>query len=242
MDLRGRRPGAAWSCRRRWARGPPSARPPRRSRRPRSSRVACPRRTVTSANSRTAAMRGHPIQTGIRGPRRSIAGRERQLLPGLRAARLVGHRVAARTRRRPTSSSTRSSTTTRRTPWPACDAAGATDTLVVALGRLRAAGADGVRRRAARPRATRSGSAAPGDFNAAALEAGEAVVVAGAGRRAGAAAGRGRDRPGRRTPPSADSCPTSARRTGPCARRCWRPPTRWPASTSPAGAPRSPTS
>ena len=51
-----RRPAAGWSCRRRWGRAPPSARPPRRSSRSPSSRVAWPRRTVTSANSRTASM------------------------------------------------------------------------------------------------------------------------------------------------------------------------------------------
>ena len=51
-----RRPGAGWSCRRRWGRGRPSARPPRpSSRRPRSG-SACPRRTVTPASSRTASM------------------------------------------------------------------------------------------------------------------------------------------------------------------------------------------
>ena len=51
-----RRPGAAWSCRRRWGRGPPSARPPRRSSRRRRAAWPAPRRTVTSASSRTASM------------------------------------------------------------------------------------------------------------------------------------------------------------------------------------------
>ena len=48
-----------------------------------------------------------------------------------------------------------------------------------ASGRLRAAGATGRRAGAARPRATRSGLGGPPAFNAAALEAGEAVVVDG---------------------------------------------------------------
>lgn len=60
------------------------------------------------------------------------------------------------------------------------DAAGGTDTLVVALGRLRAAGATAFG--AAVPaEGDPVGLGGPRDFNAAALEAGEAVVVPGAG-------------------------------------------------------------
>ena len=60
------------------------------------------------------------------------------------------------------------------------DAAGATDTLVVALGRLRATGATSFG--AALPaEGDPVGLGGPRDFNAAALEVGEAVVVAGAG-------------------------------------------------------------
>ena len=83
------------------------------------------------------------------------------------------------------------------------------------------------------------GLGGPAAFNAAALEAGEAVVVLDA---AGSPPGWCPDRVGaavtwRSWPPNAASCPTSARRTGRCARRCPRRRTRSPRSTSPRWRP-----
>ena len=143
----------------------------------------------------------------------------------------MGHRLAARPRRhRPRGRRGRRRDATHAVAGLAGAAPATEDTLVV-----------GPRAGCGAPAPTGFGLALPVDgdpvglggpraFNAAALEAGEAVVVDGAGRRAWCRCrARRRASPGRRTPPSAASCPTSARPTGPCAPPCSRPPTRSPA-------------
>ncbi|WP_258016979.1 hypothetical protein [Nocardioides marinisabuli] len=125
----------------------------------------------------------------------------------------------------------------------------ATETLLGGLGRLRVEGADTIGA-AFGVEGDPVGLGGPPVFNAAALEAGEAVVVTGAGMRATPAprgpwvwcrSSSARRPPGWPSRPRAASCPTSARPTGRCARRCRPPPTCWPGSRWRAGGPRSPT-
>ena len=203
VDRAPRRPAAGWSCRRRWGRAPPSARPPRPSSRCPSSRVAWPRRTVTSASSRTASMgaavssccggRGRPTYTAPRPARRPPrdAGPARPR----RCVRSSGEPVPAAAVRpvRPvvlglglragpawTTPGTRSSPTTPPTTWSGCPAV------------RRRAAADRRARAAAQPAGAAGaglalpvpgdllGLAGPSTFNAEVVEVGEAVVLDGA--------------------------------------------------------------
>ena len=232
------RPAAASSCRRRWDRASPSARPPRRSSRRRRAGVDSPRRTVTSASSRTATM-AVTLSTAPRSWRRRIVARRdrpaRHRTPraaGVRDARVVGDRLAARPRGRPTWPSTRSPPTT------GCTAASDGEPLAGLLGRLRAARRD--RLRAGAPRRGRpAGPRRPAG-----------AQRRGARGRRGRGGPGGRARPGARTcgdggrdlavlpAPAAGSCPTSARPTGRCGARRSRPPRRWPRWTWRGGGPR----
>ena len=74
-----RRPAAGWSCRRRWGRGSPSARPPRPSSRRSSSRMASPRRTRDVGELEHGGHGGHPIALRQRCSRRSVTGRAEPL-------------------------------------------------------------------------------------------------------------------------------------------------------------------
>ena len=100
-----------------------------------------------------------------------------------------------------------------------------TVTLLAALAALRIDGATGFG--CAAPAAGDPvGLGGPPAFNAAALEAGEAVVVPGSGLGlVPSPGGRGGGLAGAPAPARA-SCPTSARPTASCARRSWTPPNR----------------
>ena len=181
-----------------------------------SSRVACPRAHRHVGELEDGGHGRHPIRARDRRPRRILAGRDRPPCPAACPAGLVGHVLAARPRGRPTTCSTPCAARTRRTLRPA--RRGGTELLVTGLGRLRAAGADGLG--VALPvEGDPLGLGGPPAFNAAALEAGEAVVARGqpalglVPRR-----GRGRVRPWWRGRRSAGSCRTSARPTARCAR------------------------
>ena len=251
VDLRRARPASAWSCRRRWARARPSARPPRPPSRRR--RAGWPRRAD-----------GHvgQLENGVHdGPRGSLGVGGSHVQPtrprrgGRAQRRAYAARACARSQRRPPSSppgSTRSARATcgPRRRWPTRSAgddprhlvvASATAPLLLSCSSCRR-GWTGTGALALPRPATRSGSPVPPAFNPEALE-----------RRGGRPRGR-RLGPGaalRRAPVVWQrlSRPTSRRRV-----RRPRRPTRAARdarrgrrragrrSTSPAGGPRSPTS
>ena len=113
------------------------------------------------------------------------------VLPLDSAAGLVGSRRGCAATSSPTSCSTRSSARTRRTPSPGCPVRTRYRECSPALARLQG---DGARPRAGAPPAPGDpvGLGGPAGFNAAALEAGEAVVVSGSRSRAGAGPRRSR--------------------------------------------------
>ena len=188
-----------------------------------SSRVASPRRTVTSANSRTAVMavtlsrlRGRPAV------RRSVTRRD-HALPACRPAGLVGDRLAARPRgRRP---APRRRRRRRRGPRRGRPDDGRPSRWSPASARLRAPGATGVGAGAPR-RGDPVGLGGPRDVQRrGARGRARRWCSTGAGLglvpdRVGAGGGVAAD-----ARPSAASCPTSARPTASCGPRCWRPPT-----------------
>ena len=100
-------------------------------------------------------------------------------------------------------------------------------TLLAALAALRVDGATGFGCAAPAP-GDPVGSAGPRRFNAAALEAGEAVVVSGQRTRAWCRPGSAPRSSGRRSRRSRARSPTSARPIASCAPRCSTPPTDWP--------------
>ena len=237
-----RRPAAAWSCRRRWGRGHPALvlldRPVDvvQQRRPTTAHRDVGELehggSCGSPYQRTRA----PATAGVSSPAVTSLDLPRPArLAWWLTAWLRGDVVTDHAARRG-----RSATTPTHLVVGLPGTAGRRS-LVGARPAARRAGADRGRRWRSRSRATRSGSAARAAFNAAALEAGEAVVVA------GAELGLVPARVGRRS-----SWQCLPRRRAPAARRrrgrpraarrpASTPPRARRRSTSPAGGPRSPT-
>ena len=241
------RAASASSCRRRWGRGSPSARPPRPPSRRRRAGWHWPRLTVTSASSSTAFTKGPQRRVGIGWSRASTypADRRRRrtrAVPTLRAVsslpgrRRPGHLAGRRPRRAGRSGRPRRTpcAATTRAIWsPGCRERG-----VLELHELPAAARRADLARASRARATRWAWAVPATFNLAAIEAGQAVVAGDVGLVPLEDAARSSGAPIRAGPGARGS--TSGRRRSSCARPRRMSPDGWSTSTSPSWQPEIP--